>query len=201
MIVVEAAASASTVAAAAPVVGTVVLLGGILGGMIAGIPLTTDELPNYPPPITGQGEGQIIESFPLPGSTTLTIEGVPLIQEDPASIHGIQAPNQAGELLITTASINWNKQRDHVYGEGAYNNRVKQGTPTSYFPDKTTAEALVQEAWAKGTPTTFRGTAAKVYDFGRPVGVGGFGGTQSQVTVIINSKGEIHGFPSGKETP
>ena len=36
-------------------------------------------------------------------------------------------------------------------------------------------------------------------DFGKPVGIGHYGGQQYRVTVIMNDKNQVHGYLSGPE--
>jgi hypothetical protein len=91
------------------------------------------------------------------------------------------------------------QQSSHIKGTPENLNRVKQGKPTSTFDgDKATADALTQEAWSKGKPVPGR-PHIREHDFGRRVGTGPKGGGQNKVRVHRNSKGQIHGHPSGPE--
>lgn len=88
------------------------------------------------------------------------------------------------------------KQREHIYGNRAYVNRVKQGTPTSAFYDLPSALRYTKEAWNRGTPV--RGNPnVRELEFGHPVGIGPRGeGTQSRVRVHRGRKG-IHEHLAG----
>jgi hypothetical protein len=78
---------------------------------------------------------------------------------------------------------------------------LKQGNPTSVFSgDSAEADALTHEAWAKGMPVPGR-IGVRDHDFGRPVGKGPNGGYQTTVRVHEDQAGNIHGHPSGRETP
>ena len=92
------------------------------------------------------------------------------------------------------------KQAGHVRGTPHHLNRLKAGKPTSTFDDAASAERYTREAWAKGKKLPGR-PGEKIHDFGRPIGHGHYGGTQSQVRVIKDKKGRIHGHPTGPETP
>ena len=66
---------------------------------------------------------------------------------------------------------------------------------TSTFLNAEQGEAATREAWEKGTRLDDN---MRLYDFGKPVGVGpGGGGYQTQVRVSIDSGGKIHGTPWG----
>ena len=62
---------------------------------------------------------------------------------------------------------------------------------------------LRKDAWRNGTPGTDRhgNEIARVKDFGRIIGVGGKGGFQTRVKTIMDSKGQLHGYPDGPERP
>lgn len=95
--------------------------------------------------------------------------------------------------------ISRQKQDGHVGGTPQNTNRIKQGKPTSTFNgSKAEADALTQEAWAKGTPVPGR-PGVKDYDAGRPIGTGPNGGSQTRVRVHQDANGAIHGHPSGPE--
>jgi hypothetical protein len=95
-------------------------------------------------------------------------------------------------------NINPPKQLEHVKGTREYLNRIKRRQPTSYFDDAKTAEQLSREAWQKGRLIPGRPNVRE-YDFGRPIGTGPKGGTQTRVRVHKNTKEEIHGHPAGPE--
>ena len=61
------------------------------------------------------------------------------------------------------------------------------------------ADSLTLHAWEYGTPTA--NPNIRIFDFQRPIGTGFYGGSQTQVRVSINSRGEIHGSPWGPELP
>ncbi|MGN8084338.1 RHS repeat-associated core domain-containing protein, partial [Variovorax sp. 22077] len=92
------------------------------------------------------------------------------------------------------------KQAGHVKGTPQYDNRVKAGKPTSCFCDWNAAIKYTDEAWANGTQVPGR-PEVKDYEFGKPIGEGPRGGTQTKVRVHQDSKGKIHGHPAGPETP
>jgi hypothetical protein len=98
-----------------------------------------------------------------------------------------------------TPSISPQKQAGHVKGTPQYNNRIKQGKPTSAFDDAKTAEQLTQEAWEKGTPVPGRPNV-RDFDFHRSIGTGPNGGTQTKVRVHMDEKKRIHGHPTGQES-
>ena len=92
------------------------------------------------------------------------------------------------------------KQDGHVAGTPQNANRIKQGKPTSTFNgSKAEADALVQEAWAKGTPVPGR-PGVKDYNVGKPIGTSPSGASQSTVRVHQDASGAIHGHPSGPGT-
>lgn len=112
-----------------------------------------------------------------------------------------EAAGGAGRAAaVKPPRINPQQQAGHVKGTPQYLNRVKQGKPTSAFDDAATAEQLVQEAWQKGTPVPGRPNV-RDFDFQRPVGTGPNGGAQQRVRVHQKPNGDIHGHPSGPETP
>ena len=93
------------------------------------------------------------------------------------------------------------KQDGHVAGTPQNRNRLKLGKATSTFDgSRQEADALTQEAWEKGMPVP-KEPNMRVYDFGRRIGTGKYGGGQSIVRVIQDSDGRIHGYPEGRETP
>ncbi len=99
---------------------------------------------------------------------------------------------------VAKKTISRQKQAGHVKGTPQYNNRIKQGTSTSYFDNWQDAERYTQEAWEKGTAVPGR-EGVRDYDFGRPVGTGSKGGSQGRVRVHMDSRGGIHGHPVGPE--
>jgi hypothetical protein len=106
----------------------------------------------------------------------------------------------AGSLQNASVKLISRQQQDgHISGTPQNANRIKQGKSTSTFDgDAAEADALTQEAWSKGAPVPNR-KGVKEYDFGRRVGTGPKGGGQTRVRVHEDSKGRIHGHPSGPE--
>lgn len=96
------------------------------------------------------------------------------------------------------ATINKQKQAGHIKGTPQYNNRIKQGKPTSAFNDAESANQLTKIAWEKGKPVPGR-PGVREFDFKQPIGTGPKGGTQSKVRVHQDANGSIHGHPSGPE--
>jgi WXG100 family type VII secretion target len=112
-----------------------------------------------------------------------------------------ESVQKAGQAASKASpAINVQKQAGHVKGTPQYTNRVKQGKPTSAFEDAQSATQLTQEAWQKGSPVAGRPNV-RDHDFGRPIGSGPRGGSQSRVRVHQDAKGQIHGHPVGPETP
>lgn len=116
-------------------------------------------------------------------------------------------PEQGGSNTpATTAAtkkppMSKQKQAGHVGGTPQRLVRMKGGKKTSIFDGPAAeADALTQEAWQKGTPDPKLGNVRE-YDFGRRIGTGEHGGGQSKVRVTQDSRGRIHGHPTGKETP
>lgn len=73
-----------------------------------------------------------------------------------------------------------------------------QGKPTSAWDPGFDADAYTQYAWEYGTPTPAGNE--RIFTFDHRVGTGGYGGGQSQVRVVIDGKGQVHGTPWGPET-
>ncbi|BBA40862.1 MULTISPECIES: RHS repeat-associated core domain-containing protein [Burkholderia] len=96
--------------------------------------------------------------------------------------------------------ISRQKQAGHVLGEPQYDNRVKQGKPTSCFCDWDDAVQYTDEAWSKGSPVPGRPNV-RDHDFKTPIGFGPNGGTQTSVRVHQDNGGKIHGHPKGPESP
>jgi hypothetical protein len=106
-----------------------------------------------------------------------------------------------GECQPAAPEIAGQKQDGHVKGTAQNKNREKQGKPTSTFDgDRQEADDLTQEAWQKGAPVQGRPNV-KDHDFGRPIGTGPSGGSQTKVRVHQGNDGRIHGHPAGPETP
>jgi hypothetical protein len=95
-------------------------------------------------------------------------------------------------------SISRQQQDGHIAGTPQYTNRIKVGKPTSSWLPGEDADALTTTAWQGGTPVP-NNPNLRVYDAGRPIGRGAYGGTQSQIRVSINGRGLIHGTPWGPE--
>jgi hypothetical protein len=92
------------------------------------------------------------------------------------------------------------QQQGHIFGTPQYRRRLADRKPTSYFHDERSANRYTYDAWYKGTPV--RGDPRlREHDFGHPVGVGPRGGSQSRVRVHMDNNGDVHGHPSGPETP
>ncbi|KAB2348519.1 hypothetical protein [Actinomadura rudentiformis] len=93
--------------------------------------------------------------------------------------------------------INDQQQKGHIKGTPQYDNRRKQGKPTSTWNgDESFANAHTFEAWYKGTPDSRR-PEVRVYDYG-PGHVTGYspqGQPQHKVKVHMNNEGMIHGHP------
>jgi hypothetical protein len=90
------------------------------------------------------------------------------------------------------------QQQGHIYGTPQYKLRTSHKKPTSYFPDEHTANRLTYDAWHRGTPVNGN-PKIREYDYGHPVGTGGYGGKQTRVTVVMDQNGDVHGYPSGPE--
>lgn len=108
-------------------------------------------------------------------------------------------PGNGGHIPKAKPQISTQKQAGHIKGTPQYNNRVKQGKPTSAFDNAKDAEKYTQEAWEKGSPVPGK-PQARDYDFGHPVGTGPNGGSQTKVRVHMDSQGRIHGHPAGPES-
>ena len=76
--------------------------------------------------------------------------------------------------------------------------RLEAKKPTSVFTGEGSGIYLTQMAWAEGKP--IKGNPnKKEHNFGVTTGFGPNGGAQKKVRVHRESKGKIHGHPSGKE--
>lgn len=111
----------------------------------------------------------------------------------PRAVHGLPTPGSVARR------INPQQQAGHVSGTPQYANRIKQGKPTSVFHASENADSLTLYAWQHGTPTA--NPNIRIFDFQRPIGTGFYGGSQTQVRVSVNSRGQIHGSPWGPELP
>lgn len=108
---------------------------------------------------------------------------------------------EGGEEVVASPSLSLQKQAEHVKGTPQYQNRIRQGKPTSAFDNAQSAEQYTREAWQRGTSVLGRPNVRE-YDFGRQVGTGPKGGAQTRVRVHQDARGRIHGHPSGpEETP
>ena len=95
-------------------------------------------------------------------------------------------------------AISKQKQAGHVPGTPQNANRKKQGKPTSSFFGEKSGERLTQKAFEKGKPVPGRPNVRE-HDFGVSTGTGPNGGMQTRVRVHQDTKGRIHGHPSGPE--
>jgi hypothetical protein len=92
------------------------------------------------------------------------------------------------------------QQQGHVRGTPQYRRRLEDGKPTSAFYNGRDANRYTYDAWHHGSPV--RGNPrVREYDYGRPIGIGPRGGTQTRVRVHMDNQNDIHGHPSGPETP
>ena len=94
--------------------------------------------------------------------------------------------------------ISKQKQAGHIPGTPQNANRIKHGKPTSSFFGEKSGERLTQETFDKGKSVPGRSNVRE-YDFGVSTGTGPNGGMQTRVRVHQDSKGRIHGHPSGPE--
>ena len=98
----------------------------------------------------------------------------------------------------TKPAISPQKQAGHIPGTPQNANRLRQGKPTSSFFGEKSGERLTQQAFEKGKPVPGRPNVRE-HDFGVSTGTGPNGGMQTRVRVHQDSKGRIHGHPSGSE--
>ncbi len=98
----------------------------------------------------------------------------------------------------TKPEISVQKQAGHIPGTPQNANRRKQGKPTSAFFGEKSGAQLTQVAFEKGKPVPGRPNVRE-HDFGVSIGTGPNGGMQTRVRVHQDSKGRIHGHPSGPE--
>lgn len=106
--------------------------------------------------------------------------------------------NSQSNKINWPKAINQQKQQGHILDTPQYKNRVKHGTPTSYFNSAEEAIELVTKAWEKGSPVPGRPNV-RDFDFGQPIGTGPSGGPQTKVRVHMDNNGIIHGHPVGPE--
>ena len=90
--------------------------------------------------------------------------------------------------------INVQQQESHVLNTAQFRNRVKQGKPTSVFPDRATAEAAVTEAKQLGKQVPNRPEVLE-HDLGRIIGTDLLGNPTSVVRVHLKPSGVYHGYP------
>lgn len=133
--------------------------------------------------------------------------GVPRGSKGFGVYRGELLPNKMGTLKSSSSggvpkgtkpAISAQKQAGHIPGTPQNANRLKQGKPTSSFFGEKSGERLTQQAFEKGKPVPGRPNVRE-HDFGVSTGTGPNGGMQSRVRVHQDSKGRIHGHPSGPE--
>ena len=90
---------------ALPAVGSIAMIYMLIEGVNAA---TYEPLPNNSVPYPASEQGQLTGSFPIPGSTTVTIDGIPLIQQEAPVIQGI--PAEQPSMLITLARMTPDQQ-------------------------------------------------------------------------------------------
>jgi RHS repeat-associated protein len=131
----------------------------------------------------------------IEGSAAAHLGGVRMDFSKP---YGSQAGVAEADAPSAT-QINRQKQDGHIAGTAQHTNRLKTGKPTSTWLPGVDPDALTWEAWQNGTPVAGQSTV-RLYDFGTPIGEGGYGGTQTQVRVTSGKNGTIHGSPWGPVT-
>ncbi|WP_437587639.1 RHS repeat domain-containing protein [Sorangium sp. So ce1000] len=110
----------------------------------------------------------------------------------------VRAPASSAPAAAPAPPINRQKQAGHIEGTPQYKSRVASGKMTSTFIDPKKADALTQEAWAKGAPIGSNGDL-RLHDVGTLVAIGpGGGGYQTQIRVSKDAKGQTHGSPWGR---
>mgnify|MGYP001566709771 CR=1 FL=1 len=114
-------------------------------------------------------------------------------------VDAAQGCGGGGGSKAAAPPISPQKQAGHVPGTSQYNNRVKQGKPTSAFFGQQSGQQLTQQAWAKGQVVDPKRPNVREHDFGFSVGTGPNGGMQTRVRVHQDSQGRIHGHPSGPQ--
>ncbi|MGK3985800.1 hypothetical protein WME99_22325 [Sorangium sp. So ce136] len=142
--------------------------------------------------LTGVPEAAVV------ASGALIAQGYGSIQAGVASLNAAMSGSGSGSggpAAAPAPPINRQKQAGHIEGTPQHTNRVASGKMTSTFLDPKKADALTQEAWAKGTPIGSNGDL-RLYDFGTPIATGpGGGGYQTQIRVSMDAKGQVHGSP------
>lgn len=124
-----------------------------------------------------------------PGAVSSAIEKTAMVVSVAASAKG-KGPK-----------ISSQKQNAHVSGTKESQRRVDNGTPTSTFDDRATADKLTRDTVATGSSSVdSAGTTTYKKDYGERVGSGPNGGDQTQVKVHQDSKGVCHGHPCGPES-
>jgi len=104
----------------------------------------------------------------------------------------------SGATKSGRTAISAQKQAGHIPGTPQNANRLKQGKPTSSLFGGKSGNHLTQQAFEKGKPVPGRPNVRE-HDFGVSTGTGPNGGMQSRVRVHQDTKGRIHGHPSGPE--
>ena len=97
-----------------------------------------------------------------------------------------------------TIRINPQKQAGHIQDTPQYKNRLKQGKPTSAFDSQADVDKLVRDTLERGNPVPNQPGKFDL-ETGSPIGTGPNGGSQTKVRVHVDSKGEAHGHPAGRE--
>lgn len=139
-------------------------------------------------------------------STTVTRQLATVHNLTVAGLHTYYVRAGTGNVLVHNSSAPQNcgppvsrqKQDQHVVGTPEYNERIRQGTPTSYFNSRSEAHAYAQHAWQNGTPVPGR-PGMRDFEYGLPVGRGPNGGWQTMVRAHIDGSGNVHAHPKGPE--
>ena len=119
-----------------------------------------------------------------------------------ASISKRSGPDASATPAATEKPpISRQKQDGHIAGTAQSRNRLEHSPVTSMFDGSAAeADALVQEAWEKGSPLPKRPNV-RDYDFGRRIRTAPDGQGQSVVRVTKDAAGRIHGSPYGWKQP
>jgi hypothetical protein len=189
-----------------------VILGCVTAALVAGAGVAVAaEIPPQPAPLYGTSDlmyGDAPTIVAIDGETNaqavvvkarqavLAETGVYDSSSSFVAPNSVQGPPRPGSVA---PRINPQQQAGHVSGTPQYANRIKQGKPTSVFHASENADSLTLYAWQHGKPTA--NPNIRIFDFQRPIGTGFYGGSQTQVRVSINSRGQIHGSPWGPELP
>ncbi|MFE9306694.1 polymorphic toxin-type HINT domain-containing protein [Streptomyces sp. NPDC006706] len=97
-----------------------------------------------------------------------------------------------------TCAISQQKQARHVRGTKEFKQRARSGKGASAFFGWKSARKLVNHAWKHGRVVEKRpGKEVRELEFGFGVGTDSWGRMQTRVRVHRDSKGRIHGHPSG----